>query len=194
MAVDWRACEDKLHKASVAAIKRFARNQSEEPICFFAFDSEPRYGYVLIAFDTLENNIRSAKSSEQFALERRLKMLAGPDAWQTAKSFLSSPGLSAFNTNTGDFAFQGYSKVKFPEWQELAAKGEYPVGEDWQDDYLESSARLVFWRVTERLVAEEAFQPLRISAPFMVGYGIHDQEEVILRLLNWPGSANDQLH
>jgi hypothetical protein len=187
MAVDWGACEDKLHKASVAAIKRLARNQSDQSICFFAFDSEPRYGYVLIAFDTLENNIRSAKSSEQFAIEGRLKMLSGADAWQTAKYFLSSPVLMPFNTNPGDFAFQGYSKVKFPEWQELAEKGGYPVGEDWHDDYLESSARLVFWRVAERLVAEQAFRDLRISSPFMIGYAIHDQGEVILRLLNWPG-------
>ncbi len=61
MTVDWRACEEKLYAASVAAIAQLASDHAEEAICFFAFDSRPRYGYVLIAFDTLANNIGTAK-------------------------------------------------------------------------------------------------------------------------------------
>ena len=57
------------------------------------------------------------------------------------------------------------------------------------DDYLESNARLVLWRVTERLVEDDAFAVLKMASPFMIGYGIHDQEETILRFLNWPSSV-----
>jgi hypothetical protein len=45
------------------------------------------------------------------------------------------------------------------------------------------------WRVAERLVSEDAFAPLLLASPFMVGYSVHDQEEAILRLLNWPRNA-----
>jgi hypothetical protein len=186
MPVDWRASEEKLYAASIAAIRKFARERSEQPVCFFAFDANPRYGDVQIAFDTLENNIRSAKELEQFAIERRERMLSGEDAWQSAKYFLGTPVLDAFNTDMGDFAFKECAKIQFPDWEELAEEGGYPVGADYQDDYVDSSARLVMWRVAKRLVAEEAFKVLRLDLPFMVGYGIHDEEDVILYLLNWP--------
>jgi hypothetical protein len=48
----------------------------------------------------------------------------------------------------------------------------------------------MMWRVAERLVADEAFRPLMLASPFMIVYGIHDEEEAILRLLNWPGRTN----
>jgi hypothetical protein len=189
MTIDWPACDQRLHTASVAAIRRLARECHDEPISFFAFDSEPRYGYVQISFDTLTGNIRSAKRREEFAIEQRQKVLTRPDAWMSAKYFLRSPVLTAFNTNSGNFAFSHYSEVRFSEWRKLAEEGGYPVGDTHQDDYLESNARLVLWRVAEQLVAEEAFKPLTLASPFLVGYGIHDQEEVVLRLLNWPASA-----
>jgi hypothetical protein len=189
MAVDWRASEEKLYAASLAAIRQFEREHPQQQLCFFAFDANPRYGEVLIALDTPENNIRSAKQLEQFAIEGRERMLSGEDGWQSAKYFLRTPVLEAFNTNMGDFAYQGYAKLKFHDWVDLAEEGGYPVGAEYQDDYVEGSARLVMWRVVKRLVAEEAFKALRLASPFMVGYGIHDQEDVILYLLNWPGEA-----
>jgi hypothetical protein len=188
MTVDWALSERELHRASVTAIGRFASNYPDVTVCCFFFDcDEPRYGRVGISLDTLENNIRSAKQQEEFAIEQRQKMLTGENAWQSAKYFLRTPVLKAFNTNSGDFTFPQYAEVQFPEWRKLAKEGGYPVGSAHQDDYLESSARLIIWRVAEHLVVEEAFKSLKLAAPFMVGYSIHDQEEVILRLLNWPG-------
>src|SRR5262245_47286009 len=105
MAVDWNASEEKLYSASVATIERFSQEHPQEPVCFFAFDSEPRYGYVLISLDTLQNNIRSVKRREQAAIEQRRKVLTRPQSWESAKYFLRTPVLTAFNTNSGDFAF-----------------------------------------------------------------------------------------
>lgn len=189
MADEWEASDDKLYKASSVAIKRFARENSDAEICCFFFDcDEPRYGHLFISLDTLENNIRSAKELEGFAIESRRKNLRGKLSWQSAKYNVSTPVLSPFNTNSGDFKFREYAEVEFPAWVKLAAKG-YPKGAEYDDDYLESNARLVMWRVAEQLVAEKAFAPLKLASPFLVGYSIHDQEEAILRLLNWPRSV-----
>jgi hypothetical protein len=186
MTVDWNVCDERLHAASLAAIRQFADEHPDEPICFFAFDTDPRYGYVLIAFDTFANNVRQAKIVEAFAIEERRKYLLSKDAWRSAKYMLSSPVLGAFSTNSSGFAYPQYAEVQFPEWRQLAEQGSYPVGLAHEDNYLNSSVRLVLWRVAERLVAERAFDGLRLSSPFMVGYGIHDEAEAILRLLNWP--------
>jgi hypothetical protein len=187
MAEDWEASDRKLHKASVAAIKRFAREHPGQPVCCFFFDcDEPRYGHLSISLDTLENNIRTVKEVEQFALESRSENLRGGIPWRRAKYQLNYPVISPFNTNSGDFEFTEYADLQFPAWVKLAAKGNYPKRVEGEDDYLESNARLVIWRVAEQLVAEDAFAPLTLASPFLLGYSIHDQEEVILRLLNWP--------
>ena len=187
MADDWEASDRKLHKASLVAIKQFAREHPDDEVCCFFFDcDEPRYGHLSISLDTLENNIRSAKELERFAIKNRRKNLRGKLTWQWAKYQIATPVLSPFNTDSGDFAFPEFTEVSFPTWVKLAERGGYPKGDEHEDDYLESNARLVMWRVAEKLVAEEAFAPLKLASPFMVGYSIHDEDAVILRLLKWP--------
>lgn len=187
MAFNWKLSDRELYKASVASIKRFSRENPRKSVCcfFFACD-EPRYGHISINLDSFTNNIRAAKQLEKFAVERRAKNLQGKLTWRWAQHQLSSPSLSVFNTNSGDFEFQAYANVKFPAWITLAETGKYPKGMEHEDDYLESNARLVMWRVTEQLVSTNAFASLAMASPFLLGYSIHDQEEVILRILNWP--------
>lgn len=188
--MDWEASDRKLYKASVAAIKRFARENSGQSVCCFFFDcDEPRYGHLSISLDTPENNIRAAKDLEAYAIANRAKNLRGELTWEWAKHQLGTPVLSPFNTDSGDFEFPEYAEVEFLAWVKLAAKGNYPKGAEHQDDYLESNARLVMWRVAEQLVAENAFAALTLASPFLLGFSFHDQEAVILRLLNWPKQA-----
>ena len=190
MADDWEASDRKLHKASVAAIKRFARENPGQAVCCFFFDcDEPRYGHLSISLDTPENNVRAVKELEAHAVESRAENLRGKITWEWAKYQLSTPVLSPFNTNSGDFEFPEYAEVEFPAWVRLAEEGNYPRRAEHEDDYLESNARLVMWRVAEQLVTEDAFAPLTLASPFLLGYSIHDQEEVILRMLNWPKQA-----
>ena len=94
MAIDWTTSDDRLYNASIAAIGRFAVEHPGERVCYFAFETEPRYGYVLIGFDTLANNIRSIKRREAFAVDQRQKMLGRSDAWPHAKYFLRTPVLA----------------------------------------------------------------------------------------------------
>ncbi len=190
MADEWEASDQKLLKASVAAIKRFVRENPDAEVCCFFFDcDEPCYGHLSISLDTLDNNIRTSKELERIAIESRRKNLRGKLTWQWAKYQLSTPVLSPINTESGDFEFPEYAEVDFPAWIKLAEKGKYPKGAMHEDDYLESNARLVVWRVVEQLIIEKAFAGLNLASPFLVGYSIHDQEPIILRILNWPKIA-----
>jgi hypothetical protein len=184
--VNWKKVEDKLFKWSKATIKKFTRDHPGETVCFVAFDTDPRYGYVSLAFDTLENSLQSARELEKFAIKNRARNLTKDGSWSWAKYQLSTPVLSVFNTNSGDFLYQEYDVIEFPEWQKLAESGKYPKGEEHEDDYLEGNVRILIWKVSERLIETDSFASLKLAAPFMVGYGIHDQEVVILRILNWP--------
>src|SRR4051812_42448819 len=86
MADDWAVSDRKLHKASVAAIRRFARENPNDEVCCFFFDcDEPRYGMVSISLDTLENNVRVAKELEQFAIESRRENPRRKGSWHWAK-------------------------------------------------------------------------------------------------------------
>jgi len=187
MEHDWSRSDERLHGAAHSAIQAFAKEQSSVEVCCFFFDcDDPVYGLVHISLDSLQNNMRSAMRLEQYAIESRNRNLNGKIRWQWAKHRLTTPVLSPFNTNGGNFEFGCYRTVEFPAWRELAESKDLPQSAKTEDDYLASNARLVMWRVAERLVSEDAFAPLSLASPFMVGYSVHDEEEAILRLLNWP--------
>ena len=182
---DWTADVDRLVAASEAAIGRFAREHSGEAVCFFAFDADPPRGYVVIAFDTLDNSLAMAQEAERLASDRRHRALAGPHGWRAARHALSSPQLGVFTTNPRDFKYARYARVEFPGWEAAAETG--PGGAHVQG-YLDGNARLVLWNAGERLVERDAFRPLNLATPFMIGYAIHDGEESVLRILKWPSA------
>jgi hypothetical protein len=188
---DWDVFETKLRIASIDAINRFADEHPDKSVCFFAFDSEPRYGYVLFAFDTFENNIRSARKVEQFTIKSRTDRLTQRRYWNRAEYYLCHPPVTVFNTNSGDFEFPQYAEVRFPEWEAIGKSGGIPKQHEHDDDYLDSNVRILFWNTAQYLIAESAFDALKMARPFMIGYGIHDQEEQILRVLNWPDAEQN---
>jgi hypothetical protein len=183
---DWKSVENKLYSESITAINSFTAEYPEEEVCYFAFDSDPVYGYVLICFDTTENSVSEARRQAQRSIEIMREYLASAWNWQTTKSMLISSQVLPFTNNTGDFQYQGYAEVKFPEWEKLAESEKYPQGDfEGADDYLEANVSVVFWRVIDRLIEEGKFSMLRMSSPFYVGYGFHDDDQIILRILNW---------
>jgi hypothetical protein len=190
MEHDWSKSDDRLHDAALSAIRAFAKEHGNVEVCCFFFDcDDPQYGLLHISLDSLQNNMRSAKKLEQFAVESRSRNLNGTTPWKSAKYRLTSPVLAPFNTNGGDFEFGCYRNVEFPAWRELAKSRDFPRCAEHEDNYLTSNARLVMWRVAEKLVSKHAFAPLLLASPFIVGYSIHDEEEAVLRLLNWPRNA-----
>jgi hypothetical protein len=187
---DWSSSELILYEAATSAIDAFAKEHPNVEVCCFYFDcDDPEYGLLHISLDSIQHNMQSAKRLEQYAIERRYRNFKREDQWKSAKHGLVSPVLSPFNTNGGDFEFGCYRSVEFPVWRELAKSKDYPKSAKHEDNYLTSNARLVMWRVVERLVSEGCFSPLFLASPFMIGYSMHDEEEAILRIQNWPRCA-----
>ena len=57
----WEASEQKLHKASIAAIRRFTKEHPDTEVCCWFFDcDDPQYGHVFISLDTPDHNVESA--------------------------------------------------------------------------------------------------------------------------------------
>jgi hypothetical protein len=181
MAFDWTASDEHLHAACLAAIKRFAA-EAPGTANFFALDAEPLYGVVWIAFDT--NNVRVVQERQAAAIAQRAAELRRAGAWNRVPQYLTQPLLSTFHTDRSAFTHPQFARVDFPEWTDLE---KWPELDNYR--YLSSSAWLVQWRVAERLVAERAFGSLALASPFVIGCGIHDDEdgfrESVLRLLNW---------
>lgn len=187
---DWNEVERILYGESVAAIKRFSVEHTDEEVCYFAFDSEPYYGYVLICFDTTENSITEAKLSAERSLKSVREFIQSYCDWQRAKSVMISASKLPFTNNTGDFKYQGYAEVNFGDWQDFADSEEYPVGNfELASDYLEGNLVIVFWKVIDRLIGEGHFSGLRMASPFYAGYGFHDEDQILLRILNWQAEA-----
>ncbi len=185
-APNWNDVEIKLYEESLAAINNFSAEHPDEEVCYFAFDSEPYYGYVLICFDTSDNSISEAKLSAQRSLRRVTEFIQTDCDWQMAKSTMNSANELPFTNNTGDFKYQGYSEVNFEGWQEFAGSEDYPAGDfEGADDYLEGNMAIIFWKVIDRLIKEGRFSFPRMASPFFAGYGFHDEDQVLLRMLNW---------
>jgi hypothetical protein len=188
---DWFKSDERLHEAALSTIHRFAKEHGNTEVCCFFFDcDEPQYGLVHVSLDSLQNNVRSVKQLEKYAIEKRDKELVATESWRWAKHLLTTPVLSPFNTDGGDFEFGCYTTVEFPAWRELAESKEFPQSAEHEDCYLASNARFVMWRVVEQLVSEAAFAPLLLASPFLVGYSMHDEDECVLRLLNWPRNTH----
>jgi hypothetical protein len=183
---DWQTLEEQLFERSREAILRFAREYPEARCSFFAYDANPIYGEFIICFETAENSLQQAQENEQEAIKSRNQMLSRPEAWRGAAYLSTNPPVKAYTPDVGLFAHPMYDQIRVRELDELSASDAYPKGLPQEDDYIEGNARIVLWKVIERLIASNAFSPLTLASPFQVGYQVHDDELVVLRILNWP--------
>lgn len=188
---DWKDARARLTRAAADALTAFATEHVNVECSHLVFDSEPRYGYVQLSLDSTANSVRTAQAREKFAIEQRQQMLSGEDPWREAEYFLNHPVLTPFGDNAGSFEFQSYRELEFPEWQEYAESADYPAQEENENDYLEGNFRILVWHVVEELVSSGAFDCLNKAKPFLVSYGLHDQEQSIIRILDWPAITND---
>jgi hypothetical protein len=62
----WEVFLQRLLDASRTAIGRFAAQHPADEVCYFAFDAEPRYGYVLICCNTSHANLRHDLAEVKF--------------------------------------------------------------------------------------------------------------------------------
>jgi hypothetical protein len=182
---DWQALEGLLFKRSQEAILRFATEYPKAICSFFAYDTNPIYGEFFVSFETAKHSLQQAQENEQQAMKRRTQMLSHPWSWRGARHFSAYPAVMEYTPSVGLFAHHMYELIQVSELDELSRSGAYPKGHETDDDYIEGNARIVLWKVIERLIASDAFSPLSLTSPFRVGYQFHDETLIVLRILNW---------
>ncbi|MEN6497890.1 MAG: hypothetical protein ABFD16_26630 [Thermoguttaceae bacterium] len=188
---DFASNEQHLIEASIRAIREFAEQHPDEVFNYFAFDCNADYGEILLCLDTSENSIARAKEHEEYMTEHRHQELSYDESsleWaiDTVTDATIGPVLP-FNNNTGDFQHQGFAEVSFlDEWQTFRFDDDYPGQfEDSEQDYLESKATVMLSKAIDALIDRGAFNCLRRSSPFLVGFAFHDGPQVIVRIQNW---------
>jgi hypothetical protein len=189
---DFASNERHLIDESIRAIREFVEQHPNELFNYFAFDCNADYGEILLCLDTLDNSIAESKKHETYLSERRREELAYDNkhtlrwAIDSLENPVTGPVLP-FNNNSGNFRYQGFAEVSFlDEWQDFVLDDDYPGQfEDSKADYLESYASVMFYRVIDALVEKDAFDGLRKSSPFLVGFDFHDGPQLIVRIINW---------
>ncbi len=109
----WDLFLQRLLDASRAAIQRFAAEHPTDEVCYFAFDSEPRYGYVITCFNTSYANLRHVREWHEKQVAYRKKLLAQPVWRDHAYYQMKANSVSPFCNNTGDFAYQDFAEVRY---------------------------------------------------------------------------------
>jgi hypothetical protein len=92
-----------------------------------------------------------------------------------------------FCDDAGDFAYQGFTEIAFPEWTELAKSPDYP--EDFPGgDWLENRVAMIFSEAIDTLAQDGSFDKLRLASPTLLGFGFHDQDQYVVRMLRVPNT------
>lgn len=184
--LDWSEIEETLFSMARAAILQFSVEHPDEICSFFAFAWTIVDGDFSICLDTLSNARSHAKENEQEAIEGRKKILGGKNAWRSARSLLTEPRIVDYAPAVDLFAYAPFADILFEDWEAFSNADLAPKNQTWEEGFLEGNARLVLWRVLERLIDSDLFSHLHLSSPFRIGYQFHDQRLVVLRMLNWP--------
>ena len=174
----------RLLDASRAAIRRFAIEHPDTEVCYFAYDSEPRYGYVLICFNTSHSNLRYVRECHDRRVEYRKKLLSQPCWRDSAYHQVKTSSVLPFCDNTGDFAYPDFAEVKFPEWTTIAETGDYPKEFGDVVSYLENRVALTFARALDQLAEGGSLAVRKLSTPTLFGFGFHDKDQIVVRMLN----------
>ncbi|MGN6555405.1 MAG: hypothetical protein ACTHLW_17000 [Verrucomicrobiota bacterium] len=186
---DWDLFLERLVEQTKSAIQQFAAKHGGDEVCYFAYDSEPCYGYVLTCFNTSAASLEFTRKQREYHTQYRRKLMAEPVWFDHAYHQTKAHALLPFCDNTGDFEYQGFTQIQFPEWQEFAESSAYPQPKDDDEDYLINRAARLFVRATDRLVEERAFEHLRLAHPTLIGFGFHDHGQHVLHILNLPDVA-----
>lgn len=182
---EWDEVEEQLYQHTASTIRRLEAEYPDDVFCFFAYAIDTMVGQFQLCFDTLHNSLYWAKENERLAIERRAKYLNHDLAWRGASATVRGP-VTSYNPYTQDFAYAAYSEFSFPDWEDFTWSEDYPRLGQGDDDYLEGNAHIVVWKVTERLIEDDAFAHLRLAQPFYIGHEFHERGLEVMRIINWP--------
>jgi len=186
MTPDWKAVEEQLVETGLSALRRFTVEHADEICSFFAYAVDPYAAGYEVCLDIYTNGIRAAMQHERRTFGRRHEGAKRPQGWKQAHHWLDIPRIVDYTPSAGSFAFAGYASGEIEQWEAYLTEDEkHPHKED-ENSYLEGNWRIAIWRAIEQLIKMQAFDGLRLSSPFRLGYELHDEELVVLRILNWP--------
>ena len=183
---DWDIFLKRLVAESKRAINAFSSEHPDEEVCYFAYDSEPCYGYVLTAFNTTRASLATAREQHDYHSRYLVDLLKHPNSAKQAFYHAKSHSVLPFCNNPGDFAYQHFAEIQFPEWQEFYESPDYLEAEKPEDDYLTNRVAHLFCHAIDRLVSEHAFAPLRLASPTLLGFSLHHHTPRVLQILNFP--------
>jgi hypothetical protein len=188
---DWTQIERRIVDESVAAIARFAAENPDEEVCFFAYDAQPYDGWFGINLDTPPHAEHGAIAADEQRLAARRERFGedGDDAWKWAKKWAEWSSLRGVHDEVGDLAYQMFHEFEIPELDRLARSPDYGAinrgGEPGRiaggtDGFIEGHARIALSRAIDALVDRGAFVPLRRAAVFRIGYAYHSEPQAIV--------------
>jgi hypothetical protein len=177
---DWTAAEETLFEQSAALIRKFATEHPDELFSAFAFTVDSEYTGVALNFDTLRNSLAEAQRQERYQIKHRNQLFATEGGWRNARYYVAHHTNRVDDCNVrGSFKYELVGFVALPVWEDYFNTSE---------DCLELEGRIIvsLWRVVDQLVSSDTFNGLRLSSCFRVAFGFHDDEMIVLRVLNWP--------
>jgi hypothetical protein len=181
---DWPSAEETLFERSVTIIRRFATEHPAELFSAFAFTVDSVYAGAALNFDTLENSLAEAQRAERYQVRHRNRLFATEHGWQNARYHVAHSSNRVDDCNLrGPFKYDLVAFVNLPVWEDYFRSSE-------ECPELEGRIIVSLWRVVDRLVSAGAFADLRLSSYFRVAFSFHDDEMVVLRVLNWPSAAS----
>lgn len=185
-SVDWLLLEESLFQQSKRAIDRFAVEHSKESCSFLAYAWIGEGEEISLCIDISDSAIRSAQENEQEILTQRLILLRLREAWKVARHFLNEPKVNEYAPGVDLFKYGPYVDIRLEHWDEVINQQPYPAHRQTEDDYLSGNIRILIWKCIERLITENVLDVLQLASPFHLGYQFHDEEIIVLRILNWP--------
>jgi hypothetical protein len=177
---DWASAEDVLFERSAAVIRQFAAEHPDEVFATFAFTVDSDYAGAALNFDTWENSLAEAQRDERYQVQHRNRLFALDRGWENARYYVAH-----FTNRVGDWNLRGPFKYDLVSFVELRAWEDY-FNSSEECPELDGRVIVSLWRVVDRLVGAGVFDGLRKSSFFRVAFSFHDDEMIVLRVLNWP--------
>lgn len=189
-APDWQEVEAILFEKSKEAIERFVKEHPDLLCSFFAYFANPLSGEFAVCIDTPKHALQQAMKEELRIREKRNELLHSHPDWRVAQSIIGHH-LTDYTPIVDHFHFAFYTWINFNGWTEFFDSENYPEQALELDDYLAGNARIVLWKVIERLIQEQIIFYLNITPLFRLGYHFYEEELRVLRILNWPTLSNE---
>jgi len=190
-APDWRRAEELLFEWSRTVIQDFGREHSRESFSLFAYVVDSLFTGVSINFDTPANSLSEAKRHQRREVKARNHIFEQDRGWERARYYVAHPSrqIDDFN-HRGSWRYELIEFVPLTEWGTFFAEGD----DEQRGAELEGRVIVALWRIVDRLVQAKAFDGLRRVAPFRIGFKFHDEDFVVLRILNWPDDDVERLN